>query len=124
MAKKRTSLDSLFSGAKTAIEEVPTGALEQETETVSETTSGIIEKSKTKPPVRQTDARQVTAAIVKSKSEIVKQTVYLPPAVHEQLRQLAFEERKKMHDYLVEGLDRVFKNRGLKPYVELSDAAK
>lgn len=116
MAKKRTSLDSLFAGAETATEDVQTGALEKELGTASET----IEKSKTKPPVRQTDARPV----VKSKSEIVKQTVYLPPAVHEQLRQLAFEERKKMHDYLVEGLDRVFKNRGLKPYVELSDAAK
>jgi hypothetical protein len=119
MAKKRTSLDSLFAGAETAAQEVPTGALEQETETASE----IIEKSKTKPLVIQSNARPA-AASVKSKSEIVKQTVYLPPAVHEQLRQLAFEERKKMHDNLVEGLDRVFKNRGLKPYVELSDATK
>jgi len=118
MAKKRTSLDSLFAGAEAAVE-VQTGALEKEPETVSET----IENPKTKTPVRQSNARQA-AASVKSKGEIVKQTVYLPPAVHEQLRQLAFEERKKMHDYLVEGLDRVFKNRGLKPYVELSDAAK
>lgn len=127
MAKKRTSLDSLFSGAETAIEEASTGALERETETASETTSEtseIIEKSKTEPPIRQTDVRQAATATAKPKCEIVKQTVYLPPAVHEQLRQLAFEERKKMHDYLVEGLDRVFKNRGLKPYVELSDAAK
>ena len=127
MAKKRTSLDSLFAGAETAAEEVHTNALEKEPETASEssseTSSGIIEKSKTKPLVIQSNARPA-AASVKSKSEIVKQTVYLPPAVHEQLRQLAFEERKKMHDYLVEGLDRVFKNRGLKPYVELSDAAK
>jgi hypothetical protein len=127
MAKKRTSLDSLFAGAETAAEEVHTNALDKEPETASEssseTSSGIIEKSKTKSLVIQSNARPV-AASVKSKSEIVKQTVYLPPAVHEQLRQLAFEERKKMHDYLVEGLDRVFKNRGLKPYVELSDAAK
>ena len=123
MAKKRTSLDSLFAGTETATENMQTGALEKEPETASETTSEIIEKSKTKPLVIQSNARPA-AASVKSKSEIVKQTVYLPPAVHEQLRQLAFEERKKMHDYLVEGLDRVFKNRGLKPYVELSDAAK
>ncbi len=115
MAKKRTSLDSLFVGTEAAVEETQTDAREKEPETVSET----IEKPKTKIPVRQSNALSV-----KSKTEIVKQTVYLPPAVHEQLRQLAFEERKKMHDYLVEGLDRVFKNRGLKPYVELSDATK
>ncbi len=120
MAKKRTSLDSLFEGTETTVEEAPTRALEKEPETVL----GTIESPKTKTPVRQSNARQPVAVSIKSKSEIVKQTVYLPPAVHEQLRQLAFEERKKMHDYLVEGLDRVFKNRGLKPYVELSDAAK
>jgi len=117
MAKKRTSLDSLFTGAEAEIEEAQIGTLKKEPETVSEATE------KTKTPIKQPKAQQ-SAASVKSKSEIVKQTVYLPPAVHEQLRQLAFEERKKMHDYLVEGLDRVFKDRGLKPYVELSDAAK
>ncbi len=119
MAKKRTSLDSLFAGTETAVEESQTLAPEKVLERVLETT----ESPKTKTPIKQSNARQAAASI-KSKGEIVKQTVYLPPAVHEQLRQLAFEERKKMHDYLVEGLDRVFKNRGLKPYVELSNAAK
>ncbi len=119
MAKKRTSLDSLFVGAETEGLEVQTSAPEKEMEVVLET----IEKSKMKTLVRQSNARQAVVS-VKSKGEIVKQTVYLPPAVHEQLRQLAFEERKKMHDYLVEGLDRVFRNRGLKPYIELSDATK
>lgn len=42
-----------------------------------------------------------------------QQTVYLPEAVHEQLRRLAFEERTKMHGLLMEGLDRVFRDRGL-----------
>ena len=42
-----------------------------------------------------------------------QQTAYLPVAVHEQLRRLAFEERAKMHDYLLEGLDLVFRKRGL-----------
>lgn len=119
MAKKRTSLDSLFAEAGAALEKTQTDAPGKEPETVSEETENL----KTKVPARKPDARQSAASVI-SKSEIVKQTVYLPPAVHEQLRQLAFEERKKMHDYLVEGLDRVFKNRGLKPYVELSDAAK
>lgn len=119
MAKKRTSLDSLFAVTEKATAEAQIDAPEKEPEIGSD----AIEKTKTKTPIKQPNAQQ-DAASVKLKGEIVKQTVYLPPAVHEQLRQLAFEERKKMHDYLVEGLDRVFKNRGLKPYVELSDAAK
>ena len=45
--------------------------------------------------------------------EVKQQTVYLPLPVYEQLRRLAFEERVKMHQLLMEGLDRVFRDRGL-----------
>ena len=41
-----------------------------------------------------------------------QQTAYLPEPVYEQLRLLAFEERRKMHDLLMEGLDMVFKTAG------------
>ena len=54
------------------------------------------------------------------KSATIQQTVYLPPAVHDQLRELAFAERVKMHALLMEGLDLVFKARGLKPLSELT----
>jgi hypothetical protein len=50
---------------------------------------------------------------------IRQQTVYLPEPVYEQLRRLAFEERTKMHSLLMEGLDRVFRNRGLPGIDEL-----
>lgn len=50
----------------------------------------------------------------------VQQTVYLTPAVHDQLRELAFAERVKMHSLLMEGLDLVFRARGLKPLSELT----
>ncbi len=50
---------------------------------------------------------------------IKQQTVYLPDKVHEQLRRLAFEERARMHDYLLEGLDRVFRARGIPAIEEL-----
>lgn len=118
MVKKRTSLDSLFTTNATRNETQKT-----ETQNKRETTVAPAEKTKVKVPRKQTDEISPIKS-AKFKGEIVKQTVYLPSAVHEQLRQLAFEERKKMHDYLVEGLDRVFKNRGLKPYVELSDETK
>jgi hypothetical protein len=45
--------------------------------------------------------------------DVKQQTVYLPLPVYEQLRRLAFEERVKMHQLLMEGLARVFRDRGL-----------
>lgn len=115
MPKKRTSLDSLFESSN----KVQPSEGEKETKPLSSS-------------VRTNEFENHTKSLTgnlneianKSKSEIVKQTVYLPSSVHEQLRQLAFEERKKMHDYLVEGLDRVFKDRGLKPYAELTGKTK
>jgi hypothetical protein len=49
-----------------------------------------------------------------------QQTAYLPEPVYEQLRVLAFEERRKMHDLLMEGLDLVFKQRGLRSIEDLT----
>jgi len=49
-----------------------------------------------------------------------QQTVYLPIPVYEQLRRLAFDERVKMHGLLMEGLDRVFRDRGLPGMAELT----
>ena len=51
--------------------------------------------------------------------EVKQQTVYLPLTAYEQLRRLAFEERVKMHQLLMEGLDRVFRARGLPGLDEL-----
>jgi len=48
-----------------------------------------------------------------TKNQTIQQTVYLPPAVHEQLRKIAFDERVKMHDILIEGLNLAFARRGL-----------
>jgi len=48
-----------------------------------------------------------------TKAATIQQTVYLPPAVHDQLRKIAFDERVKMHDILLEGLDLAFERRGL-----------
>ena len=71
---------------------------------------------------RATFATKTTAAApeARRKPTTIQQTVYLPPAVHDQLRELAFVERVKMHALLIEGLDLVFKARGLKPLSELT----
>ena len=61
-------------------------------------------------------------ALARPRPRMIQQTVYLPPAVHDQLRELAFAERVKMHSILMEGLDLVFKDRGLRPLSELTRA--
>ena len=55
-----------------------------------------------------------------TKEATIQQTVYLPPAIHDQLRELAFSERVKMHALIMEGLDAVFRSRGLKSISELT----
>ena len=57
-----------------------------------------------------------------TKEATIQQTVYLPPAVHDQLRELAFSERVKMHALIMEGLDAVFRARGLKSIADLTGA--
>jgi hypothetical protein len=58
-----------------------------------------------------------------TKENTKQQTLYLPPAVHEQLRELAFSERVKMHAILMEGLDAVFRARGLKSIADLTSTS-
>lgn len=89
MSKKRTTLDAVFS-KQSAVFQPPSASL-------AETTPAT--------PSKRTGVKQ--------------QTAYLPDSVHEQLRRLAFEERAKMHDYLMEGLDLVFAKRGLPSIGEL-----
>jgi hypothetical protein len=85
MTRKRTSLDAIISRS----------AIETQAE----------EEPKAAAAAKLADAG--------NRPGFKQQTAYLPIAVHEQLRRLAFEERAKMHDYLLEGLDLVFRKRGL-----------
>ena len=106
-AKKRTSLEAVF-----AVEELP------------RITAPTKRGGKRNPDKSANEALVETQPQERAgepKRPNVKQhTAYLPLAVHEQLRKLAFEENRKMHDYLVEGLDRVFADRGLPPVGDLS----
>ncbi|MGC1779282.1 MAG: hypothetical protein WBB34_15175 [Xanthobacteraceae bacterium] len=51
------------------------------------------------------------------RSEIVHTSVYLPKAVWEALRQIAFDERGKIHDLVMEGIGLALRKRGY-PAVE------
>jgi hypothetical protein len=68
-------------------------------------------------PPRRADAPRVVAPGAK------KPSVYLTAPVYEQLRTLAFEERRKMHDYLLDGLDLLFRQKGLPSIADLNAKA-
>lgn len=46
--------------------------------------------------------------------------VYMAPAVHRQLRQLAFDENRTMSSLFLQGIDMVFKQHGLQSTRELT----
>ena len=45
---------------------------------------------------------------------IVHTSLYLPDPVYEALRKIAFEERLKIHDVVLEGIDLALRRRGYK----------
>ncbi len=47
-------------------------------------------------------------------------SVYLEPAVHDQLRDIAYTERTKIHQLMLESLDLLFKARGALSIDQLS----
>ncbi len=96
MSRKRTSLSAVLG---------PIGSTPSAN--AAETATAADTQRKRKSPPRRPGIKQ--------------QTAYLPEAVHEQLRLLAFEERRKMHSYIMEGLDLVFRARGLPSIAELTE---
>jgi hypothetical protein len=43
---------------------------------------------------------------------VVHSSLYLPESVYEALRKIAFDERVKIHDLVLEGIDAVLRRRG------------
>ena len=60
------------------------------------------------------------AATLKQRAR--QMSVYLEPPVYDQLRDLAYAERTKMHALILEGLDLLFKQRGAQSIAQLTDA--
>jgi hypothetical protein len=54
-----------------------------------------------------------------SRPDIKHTSVYLPEAAYEALRQVAFDERRKIHDLLIEGVELALKKRGYPTLAEL-----
>ena len=63
--------------------------------------------------------RTKPAATLKERAR--QMSVYLEPPVYDQLRDLAYAERTKMHALMLEGLDLLFKQRGAQSIAQLTD---
>lgn len=72
-------------------------------------------------PIRQTPVDNTPRAKSgRTLKERAKQlSVYLEPAVHDQLRDLAYTERTKIHALMLEGLDLLFRDRGARSIADL-----
>lgn len=60
------------------------------------------------------------AATLKQRAK--QMSVYLEPPVYDQLRELAFAERTKMHALMLEALDLLFKQRGTRSIEQITQA--
>lgn len=59
-----------------------------------------------------------TAPSRKREAGITRTTLYLPDAVHETIRQVAFTHRLKPHDVIMQGIDLVLRTQYGMPGVE------
>lgn len=86
-------------------------------------TAEVVELTQPTPEPTRPAARKEAAKQAPLKKRSVQQTLYLDQQVHDQLRELAFHERKAMHGLVLEGLDLLFKKRGLKSLAQLGKLA-
>ena len=76
-------------------------------------TAEIVQLDMGAPPLRRPNATL--------KQRARQMSVYLEPPVYDQLRDLAYAERTKMHALLLEGLDLLFKQRGARSIAQLTE---
>jgi hypothetical protein len=72
---------------------------------------------------KSTRARSDAPAEPPQRRAVVHSSLYLPEPIYEALRKIAFEERVKIHDLAMEGMDAVLRKRGY-PSVESLKAGK
>jgi hypothetical protein len=56
--------------------------------------------------------------------DIVHTSLYLPATVHEALREIAFHERLKIHDVVMQGIDAALRKRGYPPISNVGTGKK
>lgn len=130
MAKKRPTLDAFISSQTTQT----SPKQEEEENKIPKSASASKPKAKTSSKsVRagsktESASESATAQRAKGKKqEVIRHMLYLPLPVYDQLQELVFEEqrgqtkRRKVHDYLLDGIDLLFKKKGLKSISDLTE---
>ena len=70
-------------------------------------------------PFRSEPAKAAASGRGTLKERSKQLSVYLDPAVYDQLRDIAYSERTKIHPLMLEALDLLFSNRGARSIREL-----
>jgi hypothetical protein len=108
---KRTDLAALV-----AAQSAPTAGDLAPSQAKPDTTMSVAQ-----PPVESALPQITKLAGKRSKNPALRHhTLYLPKAVHDQVRRLALEEDTKPHDLFKEGLNLLFKSRGLRSWEDLA----
>ncbi len=76
----------------------------------------MAKRSRTLRPAQGKPARPVGR---KPRPGTVHTSLYLPEAVYEALRKVAFEERAKIHDLVLEGIELAVRKRGYPSIADL-----
>jgi hypothetical protein len=76
-----------------------------------------------RPTIRKRTKAISTARTRTARPFVVHSSVYLPEPVYEALRKIAFEERLKIHDLVLEGIDAMLRRRGY-PSIDSLRSAK
>jgi hypothetical protein len=77
-----------------------------------------LRRSRQRPALNRRNAPPRPSASRWTRPDVKHTSVYLPEAAYEALRQVAFDERRKIHDLLMEGVELALKKRG---YPALAD---
>jgi hypothetical protein len=64
------------------------------------------------PTTRKRIGATSAARTPTGRPSIVHSSLYLPEPVYEALRKIAFDERRKIHDVVLEGIDAALRRRG------------
>ena len=75
-------------------------------------------------PFRSEPAKAAASGRGTLKERSRQLSVYLDPAVYDQLRDIAYTERTKIHPLMLEALDLLFSNRGARSIRELENGPK
>jgi hypothetical protein len=74
-------------------------------------------------PTPKRSAATGTAGKQTERPSIIHSSLYLPEPVYEALRKIAFDERLKIHDVVLEGIDAALRRRGY-PSIESLKAGR